>query len=504
MFKLLSLKNGEKDDIYVSSANVEKNNNTEYSDENYYTLITGENGCGKSSLLSKAANAYIFQSNNNFIHGRETFDSQHAPSRVIAICNSSYNRFVSKKVYTNLTPIREPHYYLQNDVESDSTRSLQSIIIPAIKEVLANYQFENITSDNFNIKKTERFTFRNRSQIEDITSAFHMIGIEPSLSMELEYNKGYIQFFLKTQGTGIHHDIKSGNDIKLGTMEKVYYKEHIDFLRSVHIEDGFIDYFLHIFLGARSIKQPTKLNLRVDSHDFEFSSAEMPLDIILPAILCGFIIPKKIQVQRMGSLKWVSIQSLSSGQQSLLISALLISTFAIPNSLICIDEPENSLHPEWQLDYMNFIAKLCPYNLGCHFLIATHSPQIISGMKSTNGCIVSLNSGHKKNNSFESLQPIEYENFISNNQELHELSSHIRKSADRQLIDIFKSPGFHNETIIHRLVLILTKLTKKIALNSDDSRFINEISSFIKHGKIDEYDAANIILEQIKAMLKPR
>lgn len=62
-----------------------------------------------------------------------------------------------------------------------------------------------------------------------------------------------------------------------------------------------------------------------------------------------------------------------------MICALLALASVINNaSLVLIDEPELSLHPEWQVDYVDLLIKTFARFNGCHFVIATHSPMVIS------------------------------------------------------------------------------------------------------------------------------
>jgi len=49
------------------------------------------------------------------------------------------------------------------------------------------------------------------------------------------------------------------------------------------------------------------------------------------------------------------------------------------DTIIIIDEPETNLHPKWQVEYAKSICKLV--NLGCKFLITTHSPYMIEAFK---------------------------------------------------------------------------------------------------------------------------
>ena len=47
------------------------------------------------------------------------------------------------------------------------------------------------------------------------------------------------------------------------------------------------------------------------------------------------------------------------------------------NGLYILDEPENSLSPKRQIELVKFIEEHARY-LGCQFIIATHSPFILS------------------------------------------------------------------------------------------------------------------------------
>jgi predicted ATP-dependent endonuclease of OLD family len=48
--------------------------------------------------------------------------------------------------------------------------------------------------------------------------------------------------------------------------------------------------------------------------------------------------------------------------------------------LFLIDEPEISLHVEWQRSFLSDLQKVQKLT-GCRFLVATHSPQIINNRR---------------------------------------------------------------------------------------------------------------------------
>ncbi|MCT7549080.1 ATP-binding protein [Aliarcobacter butzleri] len=86
----------------------------------------------------------------------------------------------------------------------------------------------------------------------------------------------------------------------------------------------------------------------------------------------------------------IELKNASSGELMLLSKLLFISNHIKNNSIIIIDEPENSLHPKWQKDYIEkiiyFFNELEP-----KIIIATHSPLIIP--YNIDSSIYSLNNG---------------------------------------------------------------------------------------------------------------
>lgn len=71
---------------------------------------------------------------------------------------------------------------------------------------------------------------------------------------------------------------------------------------------------------------------------------------------------------------------LSSGEQHQIVLFYELLFHSKEPSLFLIDEPEISLHVEWQRQFFNDVSKVA--NLSHHsFLIATHSPQIIGSRR---------------------------------------------------------------------------------------------------------------------------
>lgn len=148
---------------------------------------------------------------------------------------------------------------------------------------------------------------------------------------------------------------------------------------------------------------------------------------------------------------WMSLRLASSGEQCILLSLLGITANISDNSLILIDEPEISLHPEWQERYISLLMNIFKRYSSCLFVIATHSPQIVSKLNPYGSYIYTIQ-----------------------NDELLDAHEYVRRSSDFQLASLFAAPGYKNEYITRVLIAFLTSPDE--FLKSDK---INEIQSII-------------------------
>lgn len=82
---------------------------------------------------------------------------------------------------------------------------------------------------------------------------------------------------------------------------------------------------------------------------------------------------------RNGLGKEFDITGLSSGEKQLFLRALSLKFLEANNSIILIDEPEISLHPEWQSKIIDVYKSIGNNN---QLIIATHSPHVIGNITS--------------------------------------------------------------------------------------------------------------------------
>ncbi|WP_313169064.1 AAA family ATPase [Massilia oculi] len=85
-----------------------------------------------------------------------------------------------------------------------------------------------------------------------------------------------------------------------------------------------------------------------------------------------------VLVTKPGMAKPFSFGELSSGEKSRTLFAAKLLVAANNYSLILIDEPENSLHLHWQLNFHDALVDMLSGIRNFHVVVATHSPIIVS------------------------------------------------------------------------------------------------------------------------------
>ena len=176
----------------------------------------------------------------------------------------------------------------------------------------------------------------------------------------------------------------------------------------------------------------------------------------------------EIVLQKHG--RYFSAENSSSGEYHMISTIISVLACITENSLVLIDEPEISLHPNWQMKYMDFLNKIFKNYSSSHFIICSHSHFLVSDLKPENSSIISLVKATKiepDSNSFKTRiisKQLTYATF--------------GWSAEQVLLDVFNVPTTRNFYIAERL----GKILKKAALGEkvDLSEYKNELLSYRK------------------------
>lgn len=85
----------------------------------------------------------------------------------------------------------------------------------------------------------------------------------------------------------------------------------------------------------------------------------------------------------------IEMQHASSGQLALISSLLFMITNTGDDPIVIVDEPENSLHPNWQREYVDKVLAALSYR-NATVILATHAPLIVTGALASSSNIVSV------------------------------------------------------------------------------------------------------------------
>ena len=179
--------------------------------------------------------------------------------------------------------------------------------------------------------------------------------------------------------------------------------------------------------------------------------------------------------------KDVELQNASSGEFHLFTTMIGLMASTRADSLIIIDEPEISLHPNWQMKYLQFIRELFADTdrVTSHIIIATHSHFLVSDLPGDSAKIIGLK---KEENQIKTID-------INANT--------FGWSAEEVLYKIFDVRTTRN----HYLEMDLRKMLGLVADKSKDRSQISEILKRVKEVQLDENDPLRLIVNQVEEYL---
>lgn len=153
---------------------------------------------------------------------------------------------------------------------------------------------------------------------------------------------------------------------------------------------------------------------------------------------------------------------LSSGQWNWLYNFCTLEFELRDDSLVLIEEPENSLHPTWQREYPSMLARILNDRTGCHAIIATHSVLLASGLP--------IGSGN--------LGVLEPDPLQDNRTRIRAVPSHIGWAADDLYREIFEVESSRSKEFSAAADNALRKLSRRElsveALSLDDLTLLRE------------------------------
>lgn len=174
----------------------------------------------------------------------------------------------------------------------------------------------------------------------------------------------------------------------------------------------------------------------------------------------GFLELEEVKLIKVGEpFTQIDLMDASSGELSILQSLFGLAAMGESGSLVLIDEPENSLHPQWQSQYVELLNIVLSDMPGSHILMATHSPIVVSSSALFDVGYVPLEEGPRiQERSARSLA---------------------HRSSDFVLISCFGTVTENNEYVRHRILEALN-LAETGQTESDHFRYLQRFFQSIR------------------------
>ena len=161
-------------------------------------------------------------------------------------------------------------------------------------------------------------------------------------------------------------------------------------------------------------------------------------------------------------------EQLSSGERHLLLQVYELLFVAPPKSLVLLDEPELSLHPNWQMTLIDNLDRALS-NQVCQLLIATHSHMLVSDLPMKRSSVTQVEKDERDNLFANSISDCTY-----------------GWSAEEVLLKVFKTATDRNRYFGERIGKLLEKMGSNTITPKEVKAELNELQEISMHlSKID-------------------
>lgn len=318
------------------------------------TVITGQNGSYKSTMLKELVAALIApDSTKASVEVLRNTQLKH----VICASGSVADRFPSKeKSGGGSTDFATEQYsYLGQRVGANllsKKRPFETLLLYALDR-----------------KKAERFNWPFYKKAHEFASIIPDLEILVSVRKEGSRNQ-----------SARRSDDQEGRSTK--ELHKLLELSNFRILGNIPdrmaqtILDSFDEDILNSFRDF-VISRKSRIVLRMASDGISCMSTSN--EIVRLGFMLDIFSLRDVKVRGVESEAPFSIFDLSSGEYHMYTNLMGLGFGVQEESLMLLDEPDNSLHPQWQRDFMDAVHGICQMGMKTgHLIICTHSPLIVS------------------------------------------------------------------------------------------------------------------------------
>lgn len=369
------------------------------SETNWLTIVTGENGTRKSLLLRLLAGAALGRPTFK-APGHETTETRitytgEQPQKVFALSGTPSDRF---PVVSGIPVARTPTTF---DIDA------YAYFGPKYAGNVAT-RLRMITTVMYSLLRDPPRTDTRASQVSAVLEHLGYSGqilllIEPSRKLGQKVNQA--------------------RDATLSEMADELEKKLVSSKQDRGYQGLQLKNLISALKGAAPgreglsalLSRSHRILIDLQKRSIVDGDKKPPMQEIAQLLAAGFLVADDLKLRRASDdgateseatdRDWIASNDLSSGQWQLINCLLNLALNIEDKALVLVDEPENSLHPEWQREYVDLLKLTMSSAKGCHAVLATHSPLIAAGVKPNEGNILRLRHAADRSAIEVSLEP---------------------------------------------------------------------------------------------------
>lgn len=360
---------------------------------NYFSLIIGNNGTGKSRVLCSIAK--LFKRVCDEKYSSKLFSSEASfstpPNKIIALTNSLSDRFPLDNSFKKYVSVYERYNKKDNFIKNIYRDSRYIYLGPRSR----NHFFSNKTSINRALDIL--FEYYSETEVSGYyRHVFDYLDFEPILKLQyripglLKKGKHITKEFFFENAYGKPSSVSDRIreiDPTTSRLIDLYGEELADFLNHTEFTpEGYREILINF--SAKNIERYSydKSQYYGNTHEYRMLNILRKLNIVRSY---------EVKVYKKGGSEF-GFGEASSGEANILSTLLALIPLLGDNCLVLIDEPEISLHPIWQAKYMELLTSIFDHFHGCHIVIASHSHLLVTDLPPERSTVITLQN-RKKN-----------------------------------------------------------------------------------------------------------
>ena len=444
------------------------------------SLIIGENGVGKSYLLSVISEFF------RLIEQKKKVKNKSFKYEVVEVNYTLDGNEYS--IYKNKDSI----HYKKNGKNVE----LNNILLP--NKILAlsfmvndKFSFSSNVDNFYNylgVRATSNATYtssiqkkllssllkllKDNSRVESLKKVFNFLEINNKVNVQYKLKR-------KTLFTRGITPKQIENKIKSLEKRKIYISGNVNrniIESSVILADFISSIYVFYDKDTSSVNIPFDLN---KSKHYSYDSFTL-LDMLEKL---EFLAPPEVEFFK-GEL--FSFEHTSSGEKHFIYTMVNLISHIEKHSLIFIDEPELSLHPRWQMKYIRLLKSITEQYKCSHCILASHSHFMVSDLDPKSSTLISLKTSETEGSIERISNLIKYETHAW--------------SAENILYTVFGLRTSRN----YYFEKDLSDLLSLISTKSNEINKIIKLYRKLKHYSLDPNDPLNILLSECERYMESK